>query len=186
LTRVSSDERRIALLADHRIRSDVTLERCWYVADGASGPELRIQGDGVPVHSLRQDADGVWRGRMLQPPGMPVELTPFASRATPAVSDATSEVLLALLDGMLDIGAALPNDREVARDVLGAFRLLSAIDPTVAQRLIQDDEGLATTPARARLIRSVRAALAASGEIAPGRNWLTPGSVYTTTSYERR
>lgn len=184
LTRVSSDERRVALLPDHRVGGGVSFERYWYVADGHPDPELRIEGEGVPVHTLRQDGDGVWRGRMLQPPGMPVELAPFASPVTHPVSDAMSEVLLALLDGVLDIGAAMPTDREVARDVLGALRLFSAIDPVVAERLAQDDEAWVTTPARARLIRSVRAALAASGDIAPGRNWLGRGFALTT-GYER-
>jgi hypothetical protein len=135
---------------------------------------------------MSQHADGVWRGRMLQPPGMPVELAPLATRAVHVVSDATSAVLLALLDGMLDIGAALPTDHEVARDVLGAVRLLSAIDPVIATRLMQDDDDPVTTPARARLIRSVRAVLAGSGEVAPGRNWWTPGTVYQSSGYERR
>ncbi len=186
MTRVSSDERAVALLPDHRIQSNVTQERYWYIADGDLGPELRIEGNGVPVHTMVQHTDGVWRGRMLQPPGMPVELALRATRAVPVVSDATSAVLLALLDGMLDIGAALPTDHEVARDVLGAVRLLSAIDPAIATRLMQDDADSVTTPARARLIRSVRTGLAANGEVAPGRNWLTPGTAYKSSGYERR
>jgi len=186
ITRVSSDERRIVLLPDHRIRSNIHYERYWYVADGEAGPELKIEGDGVPVHTMQPYDDGVWRGRMLQPPGMPVELAPLVPGATQTVSGEMSETLLALLDGVLDIGAALPNDREVARDVLGAVRLLSAMDPAIASCLAQDDDAWVTRPARARLIRSVRAALAVSGEIAPGRNWLTPGQVWASAGYERR
>ena len=175
LTRVSSDERQVALLADHRVGGGVGFERYWYAVNGDSGPELRIEGEGVPVHILRQYTDGVWRGRMLQPPGVPVELAPLAPRPTQPATDASSEVLGALLDGILDIGAALPTDAEVARDVLGALRLLSAIDPVVVQRLVQDSAAGAITPARARLIRSVRAALATNGEISPGRGWLGQG-----------
>jgi hypothetical protein len=182
LTRVSSDERRIALLPDHRVRSSVALERYWYVADGDPGPELRIEGEGVPVCALRQDGDRVWRGRMRQAPGMPIELAPLVSIQKQDEPDAA---LLALIDRVLDIGAALPTDGEVARDVLGALRLLSAIDPAVTGYLMQDDAVWASTPERARLIRSVRTALAASGDIAAGNNWLVRATALDT-HYERR
>ena len=185
LTRVSSDERRIALLADHRICSGLALERYWYVADGDAGPELRIEGDGVPVYMLRQDGDRVWRGRMRQPPRMPVELAPVAAGPAHPEPEAAPAVLPALLDRLLDIAAALPTDGELARDVLGALRLLAALDPGVAARLAQDEAAWAATPERARLLRSVRSVLAASGDIAPGNNWLG-GSTVLNTGYERR
>ncbi len=137
----------------------------------------------MPVYVLRLDADGVWRGLMLQSPGMPVELSSPAP--IEAATNTMTENLLAVLDGVLDMAAAQPNDNELARDVLGAVRLLSAIDPVVAQRLMRDDDD-ATSSTRTRLLRSVRAALTANVEIAPGRNWLHPGEVLNSAGYERR
>jgi hypothetical protein len=183
LTRVSSDERTITLLPDHRIGSAVLIERCWFVADAADALELHLTGEGVPVATLREDADGIWRGRLLQHPFAPVEIAPAARRPViPAPDPPPADAMTALLDRLFDIAAALPADREVMRDLLGALRLLSAVSPAVVAWLSAREA--TADAAQARLLAAARAALAVAGPIAPGRDWL--GAAFAlATGYER-
>ncbi len=179
--RVSSDEQRMELLPDHRVgASGAIYVRYWHVADGVDGPELCLEGDGLRSCALRRSEDGRWRGRLLQKPYMPVELVPTpGSGPTDNCSPvATSGALMPLVDRVLESGASLPWDREVARDLVGALRVLAAIEPAVVGRL--KDEEMRSTPASARG-QIVRAALAGlvdpvrrpdSAGIAPGHNWL--------------
>ncbi len=74
--RVSSDERRLELLPDHRIgRGGSRCERRWRVIMEGGSPRLEILGDRFVTCRLARHADGVWRGRWLRFERMPVELT---------------------------------------------------------------------------------------------------------------
>jgi len=193
--RVSSDERRIELLPGHRIGAGGDdRERYWYVADGVEGPELRLEGSGLQSCALRCSEDGRWRGRLLQKPYMPVELVPVSG------GDLTEnqtfigkrETLLSLLDRMLQSGAQLPWDHEVARDLLGTMRTFAALDPAVIEWLKEEEKRLAPTSARARIVSSALGELTGSaqrperGEVAPGHDWLKgPQKLNWDEGYER-
>lgn len=180
LIRVSSDERRIELLPDHRIGGGRSHESYWHVADGADGPELRIEGDGFPSCALRRSGDGKWCGRLLQAPGMPVELVPTPAGGLPGNRNLgrAGEALMPLLDRILDSGASLPWDREVARDLVGALRTLAALDPAVVERLEDESRRSTPTSARAQVVQAALAGLVVparrpnGGGIAPGHDWL--------------
>jgi len=166
LIRVSSDDRRIELLPDHSIGAGRLHERYWYIGDGAAGPELRIEGDGLLSCALQRSGDGRWYGRLLQAPGMPVELIPVAA-GHPTEKRAVREVdgaLMSILDRVLESGAMLAPDREVSRDLVGALRVLAALDPAVVERLVverlKDESGDRTTSARAQIVRTALAGLA--------------------------
>jgi len=179
LIRVSSDERRIELLPDHRIRPPGRHEYYWYVADDPHGPELRTEANGLRGWGLRQSEDGIWRGRSLQSPGMPIELVPAgASRPIEQRRDGPDhEALMSLLDRILDSCAALPLDGEVARDLAGTLRTLAALDPAVIERVRDENGGSIPGSARAQMVQRALAGLADpsrrsdSGKIAPGHNW---------------
>jgi hypothetical protein len=185
--RVSSDERHIKLLPDHRICSEqeLELERYWYVADGADGPELRIEGGGLQVCALRRSDDGVWRGRLLQSPGMPVELMPVAAcEASGQAEYRTRDAVIEVLDRVLEAGASLPRDRETVRDLVGALRMLAALDPTVSKSL-QDQAGRwPAESARGWAIREALISIVGGTEITPGTNWLS-GHFQLGRGYER-
>jgi hypothetical protein len=179
--RVSSDERQIELAADHSIRGGELAERYWHVADSADGPELRIEANGLPCCALRRSADGIWRGRLLEFPGTPVELVPAdadaVDTAPPVERDAAGAT--ALLDPILQLAAALPWDREVARDIVGALRVLAALDPAFIARLEEEAECAASMSGRAQIARAALTGLADcprrpdAGGIATGHGWRT-------------
>ena len=137
LVRVSSDERQIELLPDHRIRPCRSYEHYWHVADGRDGLELRIEGNGLRSCALRQSGDGTWHGRYLQSPGMPLELVPTGAgkSAETRCDGADRAALLSVIDRILASSVSLPCDREVAGDFAGAIRALAALDPAVIERL---------------------------------------------------
>jgi hypothetical protein len=179
VVRVSSDERRIELLPDHRIRPAGRHEHYWHVADGPEGFELRIEGNGLSGCALRRSEDGTWHGRSLQSPGMPVELVP-AGACGPVGEPRHGpdrEALMSLLDRILDSGAALPWDREAMRDLAGALRTLAALDPAVIEHLNDENERSLPGSARARVVQAALAGLTDPGRhpdgggIAPGHNW---------------
>ena len=180
LVRVSSDERGVALLPDHRISPGRRWERYWHVADGANGLELRIEGVGFHSCALQRSADGIWRGRLLQPPGMPVELVceDRDQPVGPNLLERGGNGLSSLFDRVLATDALLPWDCEVARDLVGTLRTLAAFDPELIERL--RDEAARSMPGsnRARLIDAALAALAdpanrpERGGIEPGHGWL--------------
>jgi hypothetical protein len=186
LRRVSSDERRIELLPDHRISSGELLERYWHVADGADVPELRIEGNGVQVCALRRSGDGSWRGPLLQPPGMLVELIPAGAgdRIADRSYGTAREGLIEVLDRVLQAGASLPRDREGARDLVGALRLLAMLDPAVIEHLRDEERRWPAGSARGWAVREALAGLADGGAIAPGSNWLN-GPFRLGHGYER-
>jgi len=178
--RVSSDERGVELLPDHRIRPGRGYEHYWHVADGPDGFELRIEGNGLRSCVLRRSGEGTWYGRCLQSPGMPIELVPVGA------SDLTEkhrhgrncESLMTLLDRILDSAASLPWDREVARDLAGTLRTLAALDPAVVERLKEENGRSMPGSARAQVVHAALAGLVDparrpdGGGIAPGHNWL--------------
>ena len=186
LTRVSSDERRIALLPDHRIGAGREYERYWYVADGANGLELRIEGDGLRSCTLRRSDDGTWRGRLSQPPGMPVELVSEGAGDTAEESRPGPDrgALMSLLDRVLDLSALLARDNEVVRDLSGTLRILAVLDPAVIERLKDEERRWPAASARGRAIRAALVGLADRGPIAPGSNWLD-GHFKLGRGYER-
>ena len=104
LVRVSSDERQIELLPDHRVRPCRSYEHYWHVADGRDGLELRIEGNGLRSCALRQSGDGTWHGRYLQSPGMPLELVPAGAgkSAETRCDGADRAALLSVIDRIFD------------------------------------------------------------------------------------
>ncbi len=174
LTRVSSDERRIELLRDHRFGAGHAYERYWYVADGANGIELQIEGDGLRSCTLRRSSDGRWRGWLSQPPGMPVELV-SASAGDAAEKPGPSQeraALMLLLDRVLDFTASLAWDNEVARDLCGTLRILAVLDPAVIERLKNEERRWPAESARGQAIKGALDGLADGGTMTPGSNWL--------------
>jgi hypothetical protein len=191
-TRVSSDERRIELLPDHRIRPARGHEHYWHVADGMHGLELRIEGSGLRSCALRQSADGIWNGRYLQSPAMPVELMPAAagSSAEAPYHGSEREALFSVLDRIFDLSASLPFDREVVRDLAGTLRSLASLDPAVIEHL--EDQQRRSMPGSARL-QAIHTALTRlveparrpdSGGIMPGHDW-TSGPLILGRGYKR-
>ncbi|HUA32057.1 MAG TPA: hypothetical protein VMA09_00510 [Candidatus Binataceae bacterium] len=182
LVRVSSNEGVVELLADHRVVSGASLtERYWYVADGAHGPELRLEGNGIESCALEFANDGIWRGKYLQRPYMPIELVPVPPDF-PAQSRATgdpADSLMPLVKRILEAGEALPSDREVERDIVGALRILAAIDFALLDRLKEEQQRVPSTSSRSRIIAMALERLADtsrrpdSGELKPGHNWLS-------------
>jgi hypothetical protein len=179
LVRVSSDERRIELLPDHRICPAGRHEHYWHVGDDPDGPKLRIDANGLRGCALRRSEDGIWRGRSLQSPGMPVELVP-ASVGGPVGQcrdGPDREALMSLLNRILDSGAALPWDHEVTRDLVGTLRTLAALDPAVIERLRDESGRSMPGSARAQMVQAALAGLAdpsrrSDGDgVAPGHNW---------------
>jgi hypothetical protein len=176
--RVSSDERRIELLPDHRIRPVRRNEHYWHVADDTHGPELRIEGNGLRSCALRQSADGSWHGRYLQPPNMPIELISAGPANSGETRDDSSDraALLSVVDRILDSGISLPWDREVACDLAATLRALAILDPAVVEHL--EDQRARSMPGSARS-QAVQAALGGlvdlvrrsdAGRIMPGHD----------------
>jgi Mannosyltransferase putative len=180
--RVSSDERRVELLPDHRIRPAGRHEQYWHVADGPDGPELRIEANGLRGCALQRSKDGTWRGRSLQAPGMPIELVPVGAGgpAAPRRQGSDGTALMSVLDRILDAGTALPSDREVMRDLVGALRMLAAIDPAVLERLRDENGRFMPGSVRAQALQAALAelvdarSLADGAGIMPGHNWPSP------------
>ena len=173
--RVSSDERLIELLPDHRIRPGRGSELYWYVADCRDGQELCLEGRGLRSCALRRE-EAIWRGRYLQPPGMPIELVPVtAEEPTGEHRPSTEhETLMALLDRVLDCGAALPWDREIARDLEGTLRTLAALEPAVVERLKDEKERSMPRSARAQVVGAALAGLV-NPDQRPDRGGITRG-----------
>lgn len=135
--RVSSDERRVELLADHRIGGAGGDEFYWYVTEIDASPVLVLAGNGASSNRLRLDPDGVWRGRLPYGPGTPVELVPLTPGAVAVrQAPATGQCFVrALLERAFAAYESLPRDRETTRDFMGFLRTLSILDPTVKDDL---------------------------------------------------
>jgi hypothetical protein len=184
LIRVSSDERRIELLPDHRIRPARGYEHYWHVSDAPHGPELRIEGNGLRSCALHQSGDGIWRGRYLQPPGMPVELAPTGADNSVEVRCQNSDraALFSVLDRILDRAASLPSDREVMGDLASTLRILATLDPAVIEHL-EDQKGR-SMPGSARS-QAVHAALTGLADPArrPDRDGSISGHDWTSAPF---
>jgi hypothetical protein len=81
---------------------------------------------------------------------------------------------MALLDRVLDCGAALPWDREIARDLEGTLRTLAALDPAVVERLKVEKERSMPGSARARVVCAALAGLV-NPDRRPDRGGITRG-----------
>jgi len=179
--RVASDDRRIELLPDHRIRPARGYEHYWYISDAPHGLQLRIEGNGLRSCALHQSGDGIWRGRYLQPPGMPVELVPVTAGSSARVPNhgRDHEALISVLDRILDRAASLPCDLQVMRDLAGTLRTLATLDPAVIEHL-EDQKGRSMPgSARSHAVHAVLAELVGPvqrpdrGRIMPGHDWLS-------------
>lgn len=131
--RVSSDERRVELLADHRIGGAGGDEFYWYVVEAEHGMEIVLAGNGASSNRLRLAPDGVWRGRLAHSPGTPVELVPLAPNADAGehAPPAGQSLLHVVLDRALAAYESLPRDRETMRDFAGLLRTLVTLDPAI-------------------------------------------------------
>ena len=76
----------IEFLSGHRLRGRAPGGSAWHVADGADGFELVVNTDGRETERLRQDSDGVWRGRQLVRERVPVEIQPLSADERAAAS----------------------------------------------------------------------------------------------------
>ncbi len=183
-TRLTSDEQQIELMPDHRIHGGGNLERYWYVAEKGEGPELRFEGMGLPCCALRPSTNGKWRGRFLQPPHMAVELAPAemvgAEPKEQRPEPPSNAAAMALFGPVLELAAALPWDRQVARDIVGALRTLALLDPSVGKRLEDESRRLSPKSGRGRVVQAALAGLAERsrrpdlGGVESGNNWLAP------------
>ena len=184
------------LLPGHRIGTGASgHELYWWIADGAEGPELILEGDGYRSCTLRCSADEIWRGEYLSKPMMPVELfpDPFSSKPSPVRnSESESSLLLSLLDRFLEAYASLPWDGELMRDFVGAVRTLATLELAVAERLHNKIKRDAAGGTRAQLLRwalkglADPASWAERGGIAPGHKWLNQNFLDTPEgAYER-
>lgn len=178
---VSSDERRLELLAGHRIGSGASSsELYWYVVDGEQGPELAFERDGYRSCLLSMSPDGIWHGVFLHEPGMPVELVPLPRTQDSPIHtiEPASHQLMLLLDRVLDQYVSLPFDREVARDLVGTIRTLAVLDAAVLVRLQAEATQAQLPGTHAEVIRAALDALAEPahrpdcGVIAAGHNGL--------------
>lgn len=153
--RVSSDERPVELLADHRIGGAGGDEFYWYVTEIDDSLLLVLAGNGASGNRLRLDPDGVWRGRLAYSPGTPVELVPLTPGAALGVqAPATGQGLVHhLLERALATYESLPRDRETTRDFMGFLRTLSILDPA-----IRNDPALSATGETAEKRRQILSA----------------------------
>jgi hypothetical protein len=193
-TRVSSDERPIELLGDHRIGEGAGEGQFnWHVADGEDGPEMILEGEGRRSCALRlSPADGTWRGRLAHDGRMPVEVAPAPRGAAPVIGSVgdgrEGSPAAALLDQVLEAYERVPWDAEVARDFVGAIRTLAIVDPAVAARLRGSlDDPAGPMGRRAGLVRSALASLPADARrpIEEGRGRLDRRFGGRKSGYER-
>lgn len=133
--RVSSDERLIELLPDHRI-GNARDEFYWYVVEEENGIELVLQGRGGPACRLHASPDGVWRGPLFTGQATALELSAeLPAGAPPQTPLCRQDELGRLLERALAAYESLPHDRETLRDFVGLLRALSILDPSIRARL---------------------------------------------------
>lgn len=170
--RVTSDERPMDLLPDHRIGGAAGDEFYWYVLDDGDELELVLAGNGAAANRLRRSADGVWRGRLLHGPGTAVELVPVRDdpqQAEPSLAGG-EEALQRVLERGLALYESLPGDAETMRDLVGFVRSLARLDPALGARL----DALAAAASdgkRAGMLRQALAGWSDGAGIAEGHGW---------------
>jgi hypothetical protein len=188
--RVSSDERDLQLLSGHRIgRGATRAELYWHVEDGAEGPTLILGSGRQRSCALRCSPDGVWQGRALAKPCMPIELVPQPA-ANPAVKFATESTILdLLLDRILELYESLPLDSETCRDLVGTIRTLAILDADLLERLQREAVAGNSSRLRTDVVALALDGLASSaqrpdrGGVAPGNSGI--GQVFAAKGYER-
>lgn len=176
--RVTSDERSIELLRDHRLGGTAGEPFYWHVAEDAAGPAVVLSGNGATHTRLRRASDGTWRGELLHPPYSPTALLqgePIADPRPAAAVIATGS-LDELLERTLAHYEMLPGDGETLRDFAGFLRTLATLDPAARERL-DAIAGNAASPGRARLLQVAFDGWSAPSDgpaghgIAPGHGW---------------
>ena len=152
--RITSDERNVELLPDHRLGGTPGESFYWHVADDADGPVVVFSGNGAIHTRLRRAADGTWRGELLHPPRSPTALIPLQPDTELESSrEATANGPLdEMLERVLALYETLPRDGETLRDLAGFLRTLATLDPASRGRLDVVASG-AASPSRARLLR---------------------------------
>jgi hypothetical protein len=175
--RVTSDERSVELLPDHRIGGTPGESFYWHVEDDADGLAVVLSGNGAMHTRLRRTIDGSWRGELLHPPYSPtalIRMDPLAD-LRPVVATTTGS-LDELLERALAQHEMLPGDGDTLRDLAGFLRTLANLDPSVRPRL-DVIAASGASPARARLIQlafdgwSAPSDGPAGGDVAPGHGW---------------
>ncbi|MGO9357464.1 MAG: hypothetical protein ACLP1D_07290 [Xanthobacteraceae bacterium] len=176
---VGSHEHVVALRPQHVVEGGSPDERCWFVADGADGLELRIVARGLLTCALRRAEDGIWRGGAGT---FSVELhseLPQFARDLDATAADSAAALIAVADRLLD--RAGPQSHGDDSDLVVTLALLADLDAALVSHLERRGEG----PSHAAA--AVRAALtrrrASAGAPAPpqrGSGWLaTSGNIAT-------
>lgn len=173
--RVTSDERNVELLPDHRLGGEPGESFYWHVADGADGPAVVLSGNGAIHTRLRRADDGAWHGELLHPPRSPTALIPLrhAANSRPSTAAIATESLDGLLERTLALYETLPRDGETLRDLAGFLRTLATLDPALRRRLDAAAAGGAS-PGRARLLRLAFDGWPAPADgpaVAPGHGW---------------
>jgi hypothetical protein len=173
--RVSSDERSIELLPDHRIGGAGGDEFYWYADEAERGLEIVLAGNGNSSNRLSLSPDGVWRGRLVHPPGTPVELVPML-QDTSRIAPEDRTPLHAVLDRALVAYQSLPLDRETTRDFIGLVRGFALLDPAIKDRLDALAIGSASDKLRCLIALALegwadRAHRPDDGGIAAGHGW---------------
>ena len=101
----------------------------WHVEPTQDGPVLVLEADGLRRATLMSGSDGAWRGDLLRPPYMPVELLPLSPDPPESVDGGGASA--ALIEALIDLYTALPWDNETTRDLAGTLRSLARLDPRV-------------------------------------------------------
>jgi Mannosyltransferase putative len=138
---VGSHEYPLTLRSQHLMEGgDAATENCWFVADGADGPELRLAARGVLGCALRREADAVWRGRAGE---FAVELHPVLSGHAACPNPATSGLstaLLAIADSLLE-GADNLSGGAAAEDLVTTLATLARLDAELPDYLEDRAQG---------------------------------------------
>ncbi|MDR3466126.1 MAG: hypothetical protein P4M07_09295 [Xanthobacteraceae bacterium] len=176
---VGSHAHVVTLRPQHVVEGGSPDERCWFVADGANGPELRIVARGLLTCALRRAADGIWRGTAG---AFSVELHPevpdFArGREAPAGETA---VLLAAVDRLLD--GAGPDSSGEQGDLAVTLAVLAGLDDALVPHLARRAEGPSHAAAAARAALARLQASPGAAMVRRGSGWLSPsGNLSTQT-----
>lgn len=163
----------VTLRPQHVIEGGSPDERCWFVADGTDGLELRIVARGLLTCALRREANDIWRGVAGK---YQVELHPelphFARDLDAGAADA-SAALLAVADRLLD--GAGPHSCGEDSDLAIALATLAGLDAALVAHLAQRADGPSHAAAAARAALARHIATGDTGAtVLRGSGWLSP------------